>query len=207
MTVATGSPVTAAATAGIGVAAAAALPADAVLRDLGELDGRYRLRRGPAAADPVRAERGPDLRGPAAGRPRASAALALLLLLALTAVVSAFLREAGDALIIGIILVASSGLGFVNEYRAERAGRGAALARSGTRASWSATGAPAQVDVTDARPGRRRRGCGSARSCPADLRLLDAPGWSATSAVLTGESVPVDKAVAPVAAGRAARPS
>jgi Cation transporter/ATPase, N-terminus len=44
----------------------------------------------------------------------------LLVLLALTAITSAFLGEATDAVIIGIILAASVGLGFVNEYHAEK---------------------------------------------------------------------------------------
>ena len=46
---------------------------------------------------------------------------AVLLLLAGTAVLSAFLGDDTQSIIIGIILVVSIGLGFVNEYRAERA--------------------------------------------------------------------------------------
>ncbi len=46
---------------------------------------------------------------------------ALLWLLVAAAAVSAFVGEGLDALIIGVIVVASIGLGFVNEYRAERA--------------------------------------------------------------------------------------
>ena len=44
----------------------------------------------------------------------------LLLLLAVTALASAFLGQASDAVIIGVILLASVGLGFVNEYKAAR---------------------------------------------------------------------------------------
>ena len=46
---------------------------------------------------------------------------AVLALLAVTAVVSFFLGDNTQAVIIGIILAVSIGLGFVNEYRAERA--------------------------------------------------------------------------------------
>lgn len=46
---------------------------------------------------------------------------AVLILLAGTAVVSYFLGDSMQAVIIGIILAASIGLGFINEYRAERA--------------------------------------------------------------------------------------
>src|SRR5512139_1711018 len=46
---------------------------------------------------------------------------ALLFLLAATALVSMFLGNTADAVIIGAILTASVGLGFFNEYRADRA--------------------------------------------------------------------------------------
>src|SRR6202051_918586 len=46
---------------------------------------------------------------------------AVLILLAGTAVVSFFLGDNKQAIIIGVILAVSVGLGFVNEYRAERA--------------------------------------------------------------------------------------
>ena len=55
---------------------------------------------------------------------------AVLILLAATAVVSYFLGDSLQAIIIGVILAASIGLGFVNEYRAERA---AAAPHSGVR--------------------------------------------------------------------------
>ena len=45
----------------------------------------------------------------------------LLILLAVTACASFFVGERSDAVIIGVILLASVGLGFVNEYRAEKA--------------------------------------------------------------------------------------
>src|SRR6185312_12079568 len=46
---------------------------------------------------------------------------ALLVLLVVTAAISFVLGDRTDAVIIGLILAASVGLGFVNEYRAERA--------------------------------------------------------------------------------------
>ena len=55
---------------------------------------------------------------------------AVLMLLAATAVVSFFLGDSTQAIIIGVILAASIGLGFVNEYRAERA---SAALHSGVR--------------------------------------------------------------------------
>ena len=44
----------------------------------------------------------------------------LLMLLAVTALAAAFLGEASDAVIIGVILAASVGMGFVNEYKAAK---------------------------------------------------------------------------------------
>ena len=44
----------------------------------------------------------------------------LLWLLAATAIASAFLGQGSDAVIIGVILLASVGLGFVNEYKAAK---------------------------------------------------------------------------------------
>ena len=69
----------------------------------------------------------------------------LLGLLAVTAVVSAFLGEATNAVIIGVILAASVGLGFVNEFRAEgrprpcipRSITAAWYCVTGTRTSWT----------------------------------------------------------------------
>jgi len=45
----------------------------------------------------------------------------VLVLLAVTAFISFFLGQRVDTLVIGTILLASVGLGFLNEYRAERA--------------------------------------------------------------------------------------
>ena len=44
----------------------------------------------------------------------------LLMLLAVTALASAFLGQGSDAVIIGVILAASVGMGFVNEYKAAK---------------------------------------------------------------------------------------
>lgn len=44
----------------------------------------------------------------------------LLILLAVTALASAFLGQVSDAVIIGVILAASVGLGYVNEYKAAK---------------------------------------------------------------------------------------
>ena len=106
------------------------------------------------------------------------AALALLVLLLVAAVVSFFLGERTDALIIGVILAASVGLGFVNEYRAERA---AEALHSSIRHLVTAIrgGAPVELDVTALVPGDVVR-LGSVRSSRPTSGCWTPPGWSAT---------------------------
>ena len=133
-------------------AEAAALPADDVLARLGsgttgltEDEAARRLRAvGPNA---VRSHRvhalsvlASQLRSP------------LLILLAVTALASAFLGQASDAVIIGVILAASVGLGFVNEYKAAKA---AEALHSSVRHSCVTLrgGHPRPVDVTELVPG------------------------------------------------------
>jgi P-type Mg2+ transporter len=96
-------------------AAAASLAAADVLTRLGsaeeglaEADAPARLQ--VAGPNAVRSHRARAL--PVLGRQLRSP---LLILLAVTALASFFVRERSDALIIGVILLASVGLGFVNE--------------------------------------------------------------------------------------------
>lgn len=79
--------------------------------------------------------------------------LALLLAAALT---SAFVGEGTDAVIIFLISALSIGLGFVNEYRSERA----VEALHSQLHHWSLAlrdGNEAMVDVIESRPGRHRQ--------------------------------------------------
>ncbi|MGH6657169.1 MAG: magnesium-translocating P-type ATPase [Actinocrinis sp.] len=123
----------------------------------------------------------------------------LLGLLAIAAVASYFVGERSDALIIGIILVLSVGLGFVNEYRAARAA--AALhAQISHRAVVRRGGRPIQVEVTGLVPGdlvELRLG----EIVPADLRVVAAAALECDESMLTGESLPTEKSPEPVAAG------
>jgi magnesium-transporting ATPase (P-type) len=76
----------------------------------------------------------------------------LLVLLAVTALASAFVGQASDAVIIGTILLASAGLGFVNEYKAAKT---AEALHSSIRHRCVALrgGHPRTVDVTELVPG------------------------------------------------------
>lgn len=123
----------------------------------------------------------------------------LLLLLAVTAAASFFLGERSDAVVIGVIVAMSVGLGTVNEYRAERAAEAlherirhqVVVMRDG-RAGPVDLAALVPGDIVELRPGEL---------VPADLRLLSVTGLQCDESVLTGESVPVAKSADPVPAG------
>jgi P-type Mg2+ transporter len=124
---------------------------------------------------------------------------ALLLLLIAAAAVSAFVGEGTDAMIIGVIIAASVGLGFVNEYRAERAAE--ALHSSITHMVTVFRGdEPTSQEVTHLVPGDVvHLDVGSI--VPADLRILAASGLECDESILTGESVPAVKSPDSVPAG------
>jgi Mg2+-importing ATPase len=123
----------------------------------------------------------------------------LLGLLVAAATVSFFVGERADALIIGLIVTASVGLGFVNEYRAERAAE-ALHSRFDHRTVVIRDGRPGTVDVRSLVPGDLvdvKLG----DIIPADLRLLTVTDLECEESVVTGESLPVEKSTSPVPAG------
>jgi Mg2+-importing ATPase len=125
----------------------------------------------------------------------------LLALLLTAAVASYFVGERSDAIIIGVIVALSVGLGFVNEYRAEKAAE-ALHSQIHHQATVTRDGQAPAVDVTALVPGDvidLRLG----DIVPADLRLFEATGLQCDESVLTGESLPLEKSTTPVAAGTA----
>ncbi len=124
---------------------------------------------------------------------------AVLVLLAGTAVVSYFLGDSIQAVIIGVILAASVGLGFINEYRAERA---AAELHAGVRhnAVVRRDGEFVPLSVTALVPGDVIR-LSLGEAVPADVRLIDASGLECNESILTGESTGSEKSPQPVPAG------
>ncbi len=125
----------------------------------------------------------------------------VLVLLAVTAFISFFLGQRVDTLVIGTILLASVGLGFLNEYRAERATE--ALHSQVTHTAVVVRhGGTVEVDVTTVVPGDVVR-LALGEVVPADLRLLETTGLQCDESVLTGESLPADKSTDPVPAGSA----
>ena len=126
---------------------------------------------------------------------------AVLILLAVTAVVSFFLGDRIQASIIGVILAASIGLGFFNEYRAEQTAatlhsrvRHTALVRRDGRFS--------TIDVNQLVPGDVIR-LSLGEVVPADVRLIDVSALECNESILSGESTGSEKSPQPVAAGAA----
>ena len=124
---------------------------------------------------------------------------AVLMLLAGTAVVSYFLGDSMQATIIGMILVASIGLGFINEYRAERA---AAALHAGVHhnALVRRDGEFVTLDITALVPGDVIR-LSLGEAVPADVRLIEVSGLECNESILTGESTGSEKSPQPVPAG------
>jgi Mg2+-importing ATPase len=123
---------------------------------------------------------------------------AVLGLLAATAVVSFFLGDSKQAIIIGVILAASIGLGFVNEYRAERAS--AALhSRVHHTTVVRRDGQFTKVDVNALVPGDVIQ-LALGETVPADVRLIDVNGLECNESILSGESAASEKSPQPVKA-------
>lgn len=123
----------------------------------------------------------------------------LLGLLIAAATVSFFVGERTDALVIGVIVVLSVGLGFGNEYRAAKTAE-SLHSQIHHRALVTRGDHQVLVDVTELVPGdvlELRLG----DVVPADIRLLSATELECDESVLTGESLPVAKTAAPCPSG------
>ena len=120
----------------------------------------------------------------------------LLILLLSAAAVSAATGDSSDGGIIAAIVVLSVGLGFVNEYRSERAV--AALHANIRHESvvWR-DGVQERIDVRELVPGDVIE-LSVGELVPADARLIEVSELECDEAVLTGESVPAVKRTDPV---------
>jgi Mg2+-importing ATPase len=115
----------------------------------------------------------------------------LLLLLLFAAIVSAIAGEWVDALIVGVIVVATVTIGYRREYAAEVA-VAALRARIQTRTTVLRDGRPTQVSIEEVVPGDVVL-LSAGSLVPADAVLLEATDFHLSEAVLTGESFPVEK--------------
>ena len=115
----------------------------------------------------------------------------MILVLLAAAVISAFIGEAADTLVIVVIIVVNAIIGFVQEYRAEKA-----MEALQKMAAQSATvlrdGQPANTAAAELVPGDIVL-LEAGNTVPADVRLLEAHAFKVNEASLTGESNAVDK--------------
>jgi Ca2+-transporting ATPase len=115
----------------------------------------------------------------------------MVLVLAVAAVISAFIGEMSDTIVIIIILILNAVIGFIQEYRAEKAME--TLSKMAAPVSFVVrNGKTKQVASSDIVPGDIVL-LEAGNSVPADLRLIKSEGIKINEASLTGESNPVDK--------------
>ena len=119
----------------------------------------------------------------------------LIYVLLASAVITALLQEWLDTFVILAVVIANAIIGFIQEGKAEKAmdairqmlAPKASVVRAGIRHSIDAEGlVPGDIVLLEA-----------GDKVPADLRLISANGLSVQEAILTGESVPVEKQIGP----------
>jgi Ca2+-transporting ATPase len=118
---------------------------------------------------------------------------AMVIVLLVAAAISIIVKDPRDAIIIGVILVLNAILGFVQEYRAERA-MAALKQMAAPRVKVRREGELKQLDAHEIVPGDFIL-LEAGDAVPADARLIDAANLRVQEASLTGESVPVDKQI------------
>jgi len=122
----------------------------------------------------------------------------MIMVLIVAAIISGFVGDLADTIVIGAIIVLNAVIGFFQEYRAERS-LAALRAMAAPTAMVRRDGRLTTVPAAELVPGDIVA-LDAGRIVPADLRLVEAPGLRVNESALTGESVPVDKVTAPIAA-------
>ena len=120
----------------------------------------------------------------------------MILVLIAAAIVSGIIGEPSDTIAIIVIVVLNAVIGFVQEYRAEKA-----MAALKSMAAPSATvlrdGSPVNIPASQLVPGDIVL-LEAGNIVPADLRLIESVQLKIEEAALTGESVPVEKHTKPL---------
>src|SRR5688500_7923948 len=115
----------------------------------------------------------------------------MILVLGVAAVISAFIGELSDTIVILIILILNAVIGFIQEYRAERAIE--ALQKMAAPSSHIIrNGKTVELPAAEIVPGDIIL-LEAGNTVPADIRLLEIESLRVNEASLTGESNAVDK--------------
>ncbi len=126
----------------------------------------------------------------------------LIVILLIATGLSAFLGEGVEAIVIGVIVLFAVGLGFIQEYRAERA-IDALRKMAAPTATVLRNGDEIEVQAQHLVPGDIVLLQAGDR-VPADVRLIESVNLQIEEAALTGESVAVEKHAGPMAGAAAA---
>ncbi|MHB8811595.1 MAG: cation-translocating P-type ATPase [Desulfobulbaceae bacterium] len=121
----------------------------------------------------------------------------MILVLIAAAVISGIIGEATDTIAIIVIVVLNAVIGFVQEYRAEKAMQ-QLMKMSAHSALVIREGNPATIPATQLVPGDVVI-LETGGIIPADMRLIEAARMKVGEATLTGESLPTEKHVEPLA--------
>jgi P-type Ca2+ transporter type 2C len=120
----------------------------------------------------------------------------MILVLLVAAIISGLIGEAKDTIAIVVIVVLNAVIGFIQEYRADRAME-ALKAMAAPTATAMRDGGMAPVPASTLVPGDVVW-IEAGNIVPADLRLLDSVHLRVDESALTGESIPVEKSNLPI---------
>jgi len=123
----------------------------------------------------------------------------LIVILLIATAISAFLGHAIESIAIAVIVLFAIVLGFIQEYRAERAIE-ALKKMAAPFATVLRDGDEVRIPARDLVPGDVIR-LGVGDKVPADARMVEVMNLKADESSLTGESVSVEKQSAPLAGG------
>ncbi len=115
----------------------------------------------------------------------------MILVLIAAAIISGIIGEPSDTIAIVVIVVINAIIGFIQEYRAEKA-MAALKKMAAPVATVIRDGRPANISASELVPGDIVN-LEAGKFVPADMRLIEAAQLKIEEAALTGESIPIEK--------------